>query len=189
VPVDDRLRTTNERIFAAGDVCSSLKFTHLADAQARILIANALFFTRQKVSDLVVPRCTYTDPEIAQVGLTAAEAEEQGLAVTTFTVPLAEVDRAVLDGESEGFARVHLRKGSDKILGATLVGRHAGEMISELTLAITAGQGLSAIGRTIHPYPTQAEVIRKLADAYNRTRLTDPVKKAMGAWLRWRRRG
>lgn len=189
VQVDDRLRTTNARIFAAGDVCSSRKFTHLADAQARILIANALFLARQKVSALVVPRCTYTDPEIAQVGLSPAEIEQQGLKSDSFTVPLDAVDRAVLDGETEGFARVHLRKGTDTILGATLVGRHAGEMIGELTLAMTKGQGLTAIGRTIHPYPTQAEAIRKLADAYNRTRLTAPVKKVMGGWLRWRRRG
>ena len=188
VRVDDLLRTTNARIFAAGDVCSALKFTHLADAQARILIANGLFPARQKVSHLVVPRCTYTDPEIAQVGLTATEIEQQKLAADSFTVPLEAVDRAVLDGESEGFARVHLRRGTDRILGATLVGRHAGEMISELTLAMTTGQGLAAIGRTIHPYPTQAEVIRKLADAYNRTRLTGPVHKVLGAWLRWRRR-
>ena len=188
IRVDDQLRTTNTRIFAAGDVCSSLKFTHLADAQARILIANALFLARQKVSSLVVPRCTYTDPEIAQVGLTPAEAGQQGIAVDSFSVSFKDVDRAVLDGEVEGFARVHLRKGTDTILGATLVGRHAGEMISELTLAMTSGKGLAAIGRTIHPYPTQAEAIRKLADAYNRTRLTGPVKKLLTAWLRWRRR-
>lgn len=189
VRVNDRLCTTNKRIYAAGDICSARKFTHLADAQARILIANALFHGRQKVSSLVVPHCTYTDPEIAQVGLTAAEAEQQGMAIDSFTVPMESVDRAVLDGESEGFARVHLRKGTDTILGATLVGRHAGELLSELTLVMTSGQGLAAIGRTIHPYPTQAEAIRKLADAYNRTRLTAPVKKVMGAWLRWRRRG
>lgn len=189
VRVDDYLRTTNKRIYAAGDICSARKFTHLADAQARILIANALFHGRQKVSNLIVPHCTYTDPEIAQVGLTAAEAEQQGLTVDSFTVHMESVDRAVLDGESEGFARVHLRKGSDTILGTTLVGRHAGEMLGELTLAMTSGQGLAAIGRTIHPYPTQAEAVRKLADAYNRTRLTGPVKKLLSAWLRWRRRG
>ena len=189
IQVDDQLQTTNARIFAAGDVCSERKFTHLADAQARILIANALFLARQKVSNLVVPRCTYTDPEIAQVGLSAAEIAQKGLKVDSFTVPLDAVDRAVLDGETEGFARVHLRKGTDRILGATLVGRHAGEIISELTLAMTSGQGLAAIGRTIHPYPTQAEAVRKLADAYNRTRLTPLVQRVFGSWLRWRRRG
>ena len=105
--------------------------------------------------------------------------------VTTLTVPLAEVDRALLDGETEGFARVHLKKGTDRILGATIVARHAGEMINEISLAMTAGLGLGAIGRTIHPYPTQAEAVRKLADAWNRTRLTPFVKKVLDTWLRW----
>lgn len=188
VRVDDRLQTTNARIYAAGDICSRFKFTHTADAQARILIANALFKGRQKASRLVVPWCTYTDPEIAHVGLSERDAREQGLQVTTLTVPLAEVDRAILDGETEGFARVHLRKGTDTLLGATIVARHAGEMINEFSLAITNGLGLGAIGRTIHPYPTQAEAAKKLADAYNRTRLTWPVKKLLGSWLKWQRR-
>ena len=188
VRVDDRLRTANPRIFAAGDICSPFKFTHAADAQARIVIANALFPGRQRASALVVPWCIYTDPEVAHVGLDEAAAASQGIAVTTLTVPLNTVDRAVLDGETEGFARVHLRRGSDRILGATLVGRHAGESISEFTLAMTNGLGLGAIGRTIHPYPTQAEAIRKLADAYNRTRLTPTIKSILSAWLGWRRR-
>jgi pyruvate/2-oxoglutarate dehydrogenase complex dihydrolipoamide dehydrogenase (E3) component len=111
----------------------------------------------------------------------------KGLEVLTLTVPLGDVDRALLDEESEGFARVHLKQGSDRILGATIVARHAGEMINEISLAMTAGIGLSAIGRTIHPYPTQAEVIKKLADAYNRTRLTPFVKKILKAWLTWQR--
>jgi pyruvate/2-oxoglutarate dehydrogenase complex dihydrolipoamide dehydrogenase (E3) component len=115
------------------------------------------------------------------------DAREKGIEVTTLTVPLADVDRALLDGEAEGFARVHLKKGSDTILGATIVARHAGEMINELSLAITNGLGLSAIGRTIHPYPTQAEAVKKLADAYNRTRLTPFVKKVLGGWLKWQR--
>jgi pyruvate/2-oxoglutarate dehydrogenase complex dihydrolipoamide dehydrogenase (E3) component len=188
VRVDDRLRTANPRVYAAGDICSAYKFTHTADAQARILLANALFAGRQKVSGLTVPWCTYTDPEIAHVGMYERDAKEKGIAVTTLTVPLANVDRAILDGETEGFARVHLRKGTDKILGVTIVARHAGEMIGELSLAITAGLGLSAIGRTIHPYPTQAEAIKKLADAYNRTRLTWLVRKVLAGWLKWRRR-
>ena len=187
VRVDGQLRTSNSRIFAAGDICSTHQFTHTADAQARILIANALFHGHQRTSALTIPWCIYTDPEVAQVGLNEAEAERQGIAVTTLTVPLAEVDRAVLDGESEGFARVHLRRGSDRIVGATLVARHAGETISELTLAMSGGLGLSAIGRTIHSYPIQAEAIKKLADAYNRTRLTWMVKKLLGGWLRWQR--
>jgi pyruvate/2-oxoglutarate dehydrogenase complex dihydrolipoamide dehydrogenase (E3) component len=189
IAVDETMQTTNPRIYAAGDVCSPFKFTHTADAQARIVIANALFKGRQKSTALTIPWCTYTDPEIAHVGMYEQEAVGKGLEVTTLTITLSDVDRAVLDGETDGFARVHLKKGSDRILGATVVARHAGEMINELSLAITSGLGLSAIGRTIHPYPTQAEVIRKLADAYNRTRLTPFVKKVLAAWLKWQRSG
>ena len=188
VKVSDTLRSSNRRIYAAGDVCSQYRFTHMADAQARIVIANALFHGRQKNGSLVVPWCTYTDPEIAHVGMYPADAEARGLEVTTLTVPLAECDRAVLDGEDEGFARVHLKKGSDRILGATVVARHAGDLISELTLAVASGLGLSAIGRTIHPYPTQGEVVKKLADAYNRSRLTPTIKRALTGWLKWHRR-
>ena len=187
VLVDERLRTSNPRVFAAGDICFPYKFTHTADALARILIANALFLGRQKSSALVVPWCTYTDPEIAHVGMYEMDDTTQGIPVTTMTVPLSDVDRALLDGETEGFARVHLRKGSDTILGATIVASHAGDMINEFSLAMTAGLGLSAIGKTIHPYPTQGEVVKKLADAYNRTRLTPTVKKIFSAWLRWQR--
>ncbi|MDD2337298.1 MAG: mercuric reductase, partial [Geobacteraceae bacterium] len=187
IQVNDRLQTSNPRVYSAGDICFPYKFTHTADALARILIANALFMGRQKSSALTVPWCTYTDPEIAHVGMYAHDAEKQGIAVQTLTVPLSDVDRAILDGETEGFARVHLKKGSDRILGATVVARHAGEMINELSLAITNGLGLSAIGRTIHPYPTQAEAIKKLADAFNRTRLTPFLKKVLSAWLSWGR--
>jgi pyruvate/2-oxoglutarate dehydrogenase complex dihydrolipoamide dehydrogenase (E3) component len=187
VKVSDTLQTSNPNVYAAGDICSPYKFTHTADAMARILIANALFMGRQKTSALTIPWCTYTDPEIAHVGMYERDAKEKGIAVTSLTVPLSDIDRAVLDGETEGFARVHLRKGTDKIIGATIVARHAGEMINEFSLAITNGLGISAIGRTIHPYPTQAEVIKRLADAYNRTRLTPFVKNLLAGWLKWQR--
>ncbi len=107
VQVDERLRTTNPRVYAAGDICFPYKFTHAADAMARILIANALFAGRQKTSALVIPWCTYTDPEVAHVGMYEKEARDKGIELLTLTTPLAEVDRAVLDGETEGFARVH----------------------------------------------------------------------------------
>jgi len=187
VTVTDTLQTTNPDVYAAGDICSPYKFTHSADALARILIGNALFMGRQKTSALTIPWCTYTDPEVAHVGLYDRDAAEKGVEINTLTVQLSDVDRAVLDGETDGFARVHLRKGSDTILGATIVARHAGEMINEFSLAITNGLGLGAIARTIHPYPTQAEVIKKLADAHNRTRLTPFVKKVLGGWLAWKR--
>jgi pyruvate/2-oxoglutarate dehydrogenase complex dihydrolipoamide dehydrogenase (E3) component len=188
VKVSDTLQTSNPRVYAAGDICSSYKFTHIADAQARILIANALFRGRQKNSALIVPWCTFTDPEVAHVGMYEGDAAALGIEVATLTVPFAELDRAVLDGETEGFARVHLKKGSDRVLGATIVARHAGEMVNELSLAIGSGLGLSAIGRTIHPYPTQGEAIKKLADAYNRSRLTPLVKRLLSAWLSWQRK-
>lgn len=187
VLVNDRLQTSNPRIYAAGDICSAYKFTHTADAMARILLANALFKGRQKVSDLVIPWCTYTDPEIAHMGMYERDAQEKGLEVTTLTVSLTDVDRATLDGETNGFARVHLKKGTDRILGATIVARHAGEMIGEFSVAITNSLGLGAIAKTIHPYPTQAEAIKKLADAHNRTRLTPFVKKLLAGWLKWQR--
>ena len=187
VTVSDTLQTTNPHVYAAGDICSPFKFTHSADALARILIANTLFMGRQKASALTIPWCTYTDPEIAHVGIYEADAKGKGIEVTTLTVSLADVDRAVLDGETEGFARVHLQAGTDRILGATIVARHAGEMISEFSLAITNGLRLSAIGKTIHPYPTQAEVIKRLADMYNRTRLTPLVKRLLSGWLKWQR--
>ena len=187
VKVNDYLQTTNKRIYAAGDVCFPYKFTHTADAMARIVIGNALFFGRSRTSKLTIPWCTYTDPEVAQVGLTEHEAAKQNIAIDTFRVDMNRVDRAILDSEEEGFLKIHVKKGSDKILGATLVARHAGDMISEITLAMSKGIGLGKVASVIHPYPTQAEVIKRAADAYNRTRLTPFVKKLMSKLLAWRR--
>jgi pyruvate/2-oxoglutarate dehydrogenase complex dihydrolipoamide dehydrogenase (E3) component len=187
VRVNDRLQTTSPRIYAAGDVCSQFKFTHAADAMARIVIQNALFLGRAKASRLVIPWCTYTDPEIAHVGLTDKDAFARGIEVATFTQTLEHVDRAILDGENEGLIKIHVKKGTDKIVGATVVSSHAGEMISEITLAMTAGLGLKQLARTIHPYPTQAEAIKRAADSFNRTRLTPFVKSLFGRWLAWRR--
>jgi pyruvate/2-oxoglutarate dehydrogenase complex dihydrolipoamide dehydrogenase (E3) component len=146
-----------------------------------------LFLGRAKASALTVPWCTYTDPEIAHVGLYQTEAEQQGIPVQTFLQELHDVDRALLDGEAEGFVKVHVREGSDKLLGATIVARHAGEMISEVTVAMVGGLGLKTLATVIHPYPTQAEAIKKTADAYNRTRLTPVVKSLFEKWLRWSR--
>ncbi len=187
VKVDDQLRTANKRIYACGDICSPYQFTHSADFQARIVIQNALFFGRKKSSALTIPWATYTSPEIAHVGLYEKDAKEKGIEVTTFTQPLSEVDRAILDGETEGFVRVHVRKGTGEILGATIVAEHAGDMLAELTLAMTHKIGLGKIAATIHPYPTQSEAIRKVADQYNRTRLTPRVKAIMTKLLAWRR--
>ncbi|MGE5219078.1 MAG: FAD-containing oxidoreductase [Chloroflexota bacterium] len=187
VDVDARLRTTNPRIFAAGDICSRHRFTHAADAMARVVIANTLFFARRKVTDLVIPWCTYTDPEIAHVGHYEKDGRAAGFDVATITQALCDVDRAVLDGESDGFARVHYDGKTGKILGGTIVARHAGELLGELTLAIVAKQKVGVLSSTIHSYPTQAEVLRKIGDAYMRTKLTPTLKKVLAKWLQWRR--
>lgn len=187
VKVNDYLQTTNRRIYAAGDICSRYKFTHAADAMARIVLQNALFFGRKRASALTIPWCTYTDPELAHVGLYPHDAERAGIPIQTFTVPLSAVDRAVLDGEDEGFLKIHVRQGKDKILGATLVARHAGEILSEIGVAMAARAGLSTIARTVHPYPTQAEIVKKAADAFARTRLTPRLKRLLKSFLSWRR--
>ena len=180
IVVDDFLRTTNRRIFAAGDVCLEHAFTDTAEASARIVVCNALCFGRERLSALTIPWCTYTDPEIAHVGIYVRQARERGIPVKTFTVPMHDVDRAIADGEESGFVKIHVRDGSDQILGATVVARHAGEMINDLSLAMVAGIGLGTIARVMHAYPTQAEAIRKAATAYASAQ-TRP-------WLTWLRR-
>jgi pyruvate/2-oxoglutarate dehydrogenase complex dihydrolipoamide dehydrogenase (E3) component len=187
VAVNDCLQTTNPRVYAAGDVCSRQQFTHAADAMARVCIQNALFLGRKKVSSLVIPRCTYTDPEIAHLGLMPAEAAQQGLEIDTYREELAGVDRAILDGQTQGFAKVHTRRGTGRVVGATIVAAHAGEMIGELTLLMQQRLSLGALAGVIHCYPTQVEVLKRIADAYQRTRLTPRVAAALRTWLRWRR--
>ena len=187
VKVNDRLQTTNARIYACGDICSPYQFTHAADFMARIVIQNALFKGRAKASSLIIPWATYTSPEIAHVGLYEKDAKAQSIEVDTFTQELSKVDRAILDGETAGFVRVHVLKGTDEIVGATVVAAHAGDLIGELTMAMKGKLGLKTIGATIHPYPTQAEAIRRTGDLYNRTRLTPFVKNLMQRWLAWQR--
>ena len=164
IKIDDWLRTTNERVFAIGDVCLDLKFVHSAEATARMAVQNALRRDSKRLSALTIPWCTYTDPEIAHVGLYVREASGQCIPIKTYTVLLQDVDRAVLDGEDEGFVKIHVVHGSDRILGATIVARHAGEMINSISLAINCGIGLSRLAEVIHAYPTQAEAIKMAAD-------------------------
>ncbi len=187
VKVDNHLRTTSKRIYAAGDVCLARKFTHTAEAAARIVIQNALFWGCKKFSDLTIPWCTYTDPEVAHVGLYEHEAQEQGIEVDTFTKPFKDNDRALTEGVDEGFVRIHLKKGSDQILGATIVNRHAGDMISELSVAMVGKVGLGTVANVIHPYPTLAETIKGVGDMYNRTRLTPFTAGLLRSVLKWRR--
>ena len=187
VKVSDQLQTTNPNIYAAGDICMQWKFTHAADFAARIVIQNTLFsiggFGKKKLSSLTMPWCTYTEPEIAHVGLYEKEAKDQGIETTTYTQSLDEVDRAILEGKTEGFVKIMVKKGSNKILGATIVADNAGDMISEITTAMNAKMGLGSLASVIHPYPTTADAIRKVGDQYNKTRLTERVKKIFKWWL------
>jgi len=190
VEIDDYFRTRNRHIYATGDVCMEQKFTHAADFASRAAIQNALFalgpFGRRKLSRSAIPRSTYTDPEIASFGLDESEAAARGIATDCFDRPFAEVDRAIADGRDTGFVRIRVKRGSDQILGATVVGYGAGDLISEINVARSAGLGLGALASVIHPYPTRAEAIRQLGDAYNRTRLTPGTRRILKALLRWR---
>jgi len=187
IRVDDFLRTGNANIFAAGDVCLEHSFVDAARASARIAVENSLLQRNRRWSGLVVPSCTYTDPEIARVGLSVREANRLGVPVKTFTIPMHEIDRAVTDSETSGFVKVHVRGRTDQILGATIVARHAGDMINGVTLAMVAGIGLRRFSRVLHAYPTQADAIRQVADAYNRTRFTPRVRARVRRWIesRW----
>lgn len=193
IRVNARLQSTNPKIFAAGDVCSRYKFTHAADAMAQIVIQNALFphplgLGYASVESLNMPWCTFTEPEIAHVGMYEKDAKEKGIEVETYTYKLEEVDRAILDGEEEGFARIHIQKGTDKILGATIVAAHAGEMISEFSVAMKAGGGAKTIAGTIHPYPTQAEVNKKVVNLWRKAHFTQGTKRGLAKLFEWMRR-
>jgi pyruvate/2-oxoglutarate dehydrogenase complex dihydrolipoamide dehydrogenase (E3) component len=181
--VDDFMRTSNPRIYAAGDACLDDKYTHTADAAARIAVRNALLRGRQRLSALVIPWCTFTDPEIAHVGLDVRQAREQKIPVKTFTIPMHDVTRAMTDGEEVGFVKIHVKERTDRILGATIVARHAGEMINEITLAMVAGIGLRTLSKVIHASPTQAEGIKNAADACNHARSRPTIRSRRRRWL------
>ena len=183
IAVDDFLCTSNPRIYAAGDVCLEEQYTDTAAASARIVVHNALMRGNMRFSKLVIPWCTYTDPEISHVGMYVREANRKGIPVKTFTVPMHQIDRAITDSEEIGFVKIHIRDGTDKILGATIVARHAGEMINEITLAMVADIGLCTLAKVIHAYPTQAEAIREAAKAYVRTRITTRLRARLQRWL------
>src|SRR5579859_2715075 len=187
VNVNDHLRTSNKSIFAAGDIGSPFHFTHAAEALGRIALQNALFFGRKRASDLVIPWCTYTNPEIAHVGLNQESVSKSGIETETLNLPFADNDRGVVDNDKQGFARVHVRKKDGRLLGATLVSRHAGESIGELVMAIQHKIKVGELGAVIHPYPTEAEIIKRLGDASQRGRLKPWMKRALIKIFQWRR--
>ncbi len=161
VEADDYLRTANHAVYAAGDVARPEKYTHAAHATGTLAVANALDGAGKRVSDLVIPRCTYTDPEIAQVGITPQEAVERGIAIDTHRLELAKVERAVIDGEADGFVALYTHNGV--IVGATFVSAHAGESLPLLTLAVMQKMAPSELAAVIHCYPTQVEAIQRVA--------------------------
>jgi pyruvate/2-oxoglutarate dehydrogenase complex dihydrolipoamide dehydrogenase (E3) component len=186
VHINDFLQTTNRRIYAAGDVCLEHKFAHIEGASAHIVTQNALFFGRKRISAVTIPWCTYTDPEIAHVGLYVTEARAKKIPVETIAIPMHDVDRAIADGEEEGFVKIHVREGTDRILGATVVARHAGEMISDLSLAMHAGIGMRELAHVSHPYPTQAAAIKMAASVFSRSHRSRIGKWLAKTWLRLR---
>ncbi len=178
IVVDDRLRTTNRKIFSCGDVASPFQFTHAADFLARIVIQNSLFFGHKKASDLLIPWVTYSEPEIAHVGAYGHELEQSNTPFKRFALDFNEVDRAILE-EKEGFCEILTDAKKGYILGATIVHDHAGDMISQITLAMQQKISLGKIASVIHPYPTQTEIIRKIGDQYNRSKLTPLVSRIL----------
>ena len=162
IEADDHLRTTNPAVYAAGDVAQPEKYTHAAIATAKLAAANALDGAGRRVSDLVIPHCTYTDPEVGQVGITPAVAAKRGIALDVHRLELAKIERAMIDGEADGFAALYTHKGV--IVGATFVAAHAGESLPLLTLAVAQRMTPAALAAVIHCYPTQVEAIQRVAD-------------------------
>lgn len=177
--VNDKLQTTNPRIYGVGDCCSQFKFTHAADFMARTVIRNALFFGKGKMSNLLIPYATFTSPEIASVGLYGQDLDELGIQYRVFEKHFKDNDRAICDDNREGFIRFRVDAKTDAILGCSIVGEGAGNMIGEVTLAMDSGTGLGAVANVIHPYPTTSEVVRQSGDLYNKTKLTTTVKSLL----------
>lgn len=186
VEVDDFLRTSAKHIYACGDVVGPYQFTHTADFQARLILRNALFPGKSRIEYRVIPWCTFTDPEVARVGLNEKEAKEKKIPYDAYSYPFKDLDRAVCDREENGFIKILTQKSSDQLLGVTLVGSHAGDLLHELAVALHQRIGLKKIASMIHIYPTLAEISKRIADTYQRTRLTPRFKKWLARYFQWR---
>ena len=183
VVVDDKLRSTNSDVYAAGDCAARLQFTHHADAQARIVVQNALIMPTASTKGLVVPHCTYTTPEVASVGESAASLTEAGIEFDTYEASLAELDRGRAENDEGSYAEVFTVKGKDKILGASIVGHDAGEQLAPICLLMCNGWGLGKAGSTILPYPTRSEYLKRLASQYTVSKFTPFLQKVFKTWL------
>lgn len=179
IRTDPRLRTTAKHIYACGDVTGPYLFTHMAEHQAGVVLRHALFHLPAKVEKRVIPWCTYSDPEVARVGLSENQARQQGITHQVYTFPFHDIDRAQTDGETDGFAKI-ITGPQGKLLGATLVGPHAGELIHEHVLALALGRKAKDLSGVIHIYPTLAQINRRVADQRLKAGLTPRAKK----WLK-----
>jgi pyruvate/2-oxoglutarate dehydrogenase complex dihydrolipoamide dehydrogenase (E3) component len=183
IVVDKRLRTTNKKVYAVGDVAGLLQFTHVANYHAGLVIRNALFRLRAKVSDAAIPWVTFTDPELAHVGMTEAEANKRRLRIRILRWPYHENDRAQAEHETRGHIKVVTAK-NGRILGATIVGAHAGELIAAWTLAVAQRLNIRAFAGIVMPYPTLAEIGKRAAITYYAGSLTRPFVRRIITWLR-----
>jgi pyruvate/2-oxoglutarate dehydrogenase complex dihydrolipoamide dehydrogenase (E3) component len=166
IEVDANLRTTNVDVYAAGDVCKGHHFTHIATACAQLAVRNAFGAQLEHPGHLMGPWCTYCDPEIAHIGMHLREAQRQSIPVTSYTVMMQDVDRAITDGDDDGFVKIYVQDGTDKILGATIVATRASELINEMSVIMTASIGMRQLATILHTYPTQSDAIRMAAVAY-----------------------
>ena len=186
IKTDKNFKTNQNNIYAIGDVITGPMLAHKAEDEG-IAAAEIIAGQAGHVNYEVIPGVIYTSPEVAHVGLYPDEAKRRNIATDCYEVHFSEVHRSILESDTDGFVRVIVARGKDKIIGATIVAPHAGDLISELTMAMKNKVGLKSIANTIHPYPTHAEAIRKLGDQYNRTRLTPRVAGIMRQWLKLRR--
>lgn len=181
IEVDRRLRTSQGHIYACGDVCGPYPFTHMAEYQAGVIISNAVFRWPRRVDYRVVPGVTYTDPEFARVGPTAAEARERHPDAEVLELPFGGVDRAVVEGETHGHMQLITRRG--RILGATIMGPHAGELLHEIVLAMQAGIRIGKISSAVHAYPTLAQIHRRVVNTHYAKRLFSPGTRRLVRWI------
>jgi len=166
IRIDDFLHTTNENVYAAGDVCLPEKFANAAEASGRMAVLNAFEGGDRRVSSMMIPWCTYCDPEIAHIGMQLWDARRRSIPVRTFTILMQDVDRAITDGRDDGFVKIHLRAGTDEIIGATIVASRASEMINEVAVIMNGKIGMLQLAEIAHTYPAQSDAIRLAAVAY-----------------------